>query len=291
MSPDFDPLSDPRLTPARDDLAAAHLEDKLDAPRYVEGEARQASLNSLPLTLTPDPAAEMATELLFGERFTVYDTADGWAWGQAAADGYVGYVPAEALGPAGGAPTHHVSVLLSHIYPAPDLKSRPLMQIPMGAPLALQPGDAEKGFRELHSGGWVYAWHLTPVGQAWGAPLQVALRFLGAPYLWGGRTAAGIDCSGLVQIALMASGRACPRDTDMQAAGLPGYVTLPAHTPPEGGDIVYFPGHVGFMVDGQNLLHANATHMAVTIDPLAEVIEIIKTETDKPPVTCVMRVD
>lgn len=276
---------DPRLTPARPDVAADFLKGKVDAGRFVKGQPRQVTRSRAPLTARSDAACPLSTELLFGETFTVYDEAEGWAWGQAAVDGYVGYVPLGALG-RGSPPTHRISALSSHVYPEPDLKSRPVDALYMTSTVSVAGGN-EKGFAPLAGGGWISARHLSPVGMPWGAVPDIAKQFLGAPYLWGGRTVAGIDCSGLVQIALAAAGITCPRDTDMQANALE--PRLPPDTPPEAGDIVYFPAHVGFMVDETNLLHANATHMAVTIDPLSDVIEIIAGETDKPPVTCLIR--
>ena len=280
---------DPRLTPVRGDIAARHLEGRVTADRFVDGTPCSVGWSRAPLTKVPDAVASLETELLFGEDFTVYEQADGWSWGQAAGgDGYVGYVPSGALSAPVPA-THVVRALSSPVYPESDLKSRARDTLYMGSRVAVPEGEAVKGFVALETGGWIYARHLTEAGTVWGTPLDVARCFLGAPYVWGGRTAAGIDCSGLVQIALTAAGMTCPRDTDMQANGLGRRLT--PDKAPRKGDIVYFPGHVGFMVDADNLLHANATHMAVTIDPLAIVIDIVREETDKPPLTCIIRLD
>ncbi len=275
------------MTPARPDLAADHLEGTVSARRFVTGVARQVTTVRAPLTARPDHASPLSTELLLGETFTVYDDDGAWSWGQADADGYVGYVPTAMLRADPMLPTHRVSALSTHIYPEPDLKSRPLAAVYMGSLVAAVAAEVQNGFVPLITGGWIFGYHLVAMGEAWGEPLGIAKAFLGAPYLWGGRTAVGIDCSGLVQAALLAAGLSCPRDTDMQADDL--RARLPADSAPEAGDLVYFPGHVGFMVDGTNLLHANATHMAVTIDPLADVIAIVKRDTTKPPVTCVVR--
>lgn len=237
----------------------------------------------------PDPAAPLASELLFGEEFAVYDLADGWAWGQAAHDGYVGYVPADCLAPMAARITHRVSRPATHLYPAPDLKTPPLMPLYLGSAVAVA-GEPEKGFVPLASGGYVYAAHLAPKGTYVADPTALAESLLAAPYLWGGRTVAGIDCSGLVQQALLAAGIPCPRDSDQQAASVGRLLSEDVRL--ARGDIVFFPGHVGIMVDDARLLHANATHMAVTVDPLDAVIEIVARglAPGKPPVTARRRV-
>lgn len=269
------PSFDPRVTPARDDLAAAHLRGEIAAPRYAEGHMMTVTSPRAPMKGKPDAAASMTSELLFGESFTVYDSADGWAWGQAGHDGYVGYVPAASLGPVAVAATHRVSSLATHIYPAPDLKLPPLMPLYLGSPVAVA-GPGEKGFLPLASGGFVYAAHLAALDTKVPDLTALAESFLDAPYLWGGRTVAGIDCSGLVQQVMLAAGVACPRDSDQQAAalgqGLPDDASLAR------GDLVFFPGHVGIMLDEVHLLHANATHMAVTVDPLEVVAGIVARE-------------
>ncbi len=275
---------DPRITPVRADLAAAHLRGQVSAPRYAEGQAMTIAASRAAMKGRPDPAASRTSELLFGEGFTVYDCADGWAWGQAAHDGYVGYIPADCLAPAGMPATHMVARLATHIYPAPDLKTPPVMPLYLGSRVRVE-GEPVKGFAPVNGGGFVYAAHLRPLDAPPADPLAVAESFLGAPYLWGGRTVAGIDCSGLVQQALLAAGIPCPRDSDQQAASVGRLLSEDVRL--ARGDIVFFPGHVGIMVDDARLLHANATHMAVTVDPLDAVIEIVARglAPGKPPVT------
>jgi hypothetical protein len=251
-----------RLVPARPDLAAEHLRGEVTAPRYSAGEPRRVSVPLLDLTAGPDPAAERATQLVCGEAFTVYELRpDGLAWGQAASDGYVGYVRADGLGqgsPAGG--RVRVTAPWSQVYARPQVRARTVAELPCLAEVALA-GTAD-AFARLRSGGFVPRAHLVPV-EDW---VGLAERFVGAPYLWGGRSARGIDCSGLVQVALLASGRAAPRDSDMQAAALGS--ALPARARLRRGDLVFWSGHVGIMRDGLTLLHANAHHMAVVAEPL-----------------------
>ncbi len=249
-----------RLVPARPDLAAAHLRGEVDAARYVEGRPMRVGLSLIDLTMTPDRAAGLATQLLPGEPFTVYDeTPDGLAWGQSGYDQYVGWVERGGLVPDRPA-GRRISMIWSHVYVAPGIKARVAGGLPMGADVAVT--GVEDGFARLDEGGFVPARHLEPVA----APhVMQALRFLGTPYLWGGRSARGIDCSGLVQIALMAAGIDAPRDSDMQAAMLGR--ALESDEPAERGDFIFWDGHVGILEAPDLLLHANAHHMAVAREP------------------------
>jgi cell wall-associated NlpC family hydrolase len=208
---------DRRLTPARADLAAEHLRGLVDAPRYSEGRATQVAAASAPLRRSPQAVAPLETEALHGESVTVYDESEGWAWVQLDRDSYVGYMPAAALG-APAEPTHRVAALRTHAYPGPSIKLTPRMALSLGARLTIvaREGDFAVSADGLH----VWLSHLAEIG--WREPdyVAVAERFLETPYLWGGRTSEGIDCSGLVQTALAAAGAASPRDSDMQEAAL-----------------------------------------------------------------------
>ena len=213
------PAYDPRLTPARADLAAKALAGKVDAKRYVEGHVREIVEPQAPLRREPAPDAPLATEALKGERVTIYDeNAEGWAWGQLAADGYVGWLPANALAPPGAAVTHKVSALRTLVFPGPSIKLSPVEALPLGARLAI--ARIEGSLAVTPTGGHVPAAHLAPIDVYETDFVAVAERFLGVPYLWGGKTTLGLDCSGLVQIALTACGIACPRDSDMQEQAL-----------------------------------------------------------------------
>lgn len=251
---------DPRNTPARADLAAAHLEGQIDAPRYVTGQHRMVATSSAPMTSQADPEAGLSSQLLRGEVFTVYDIDDdtGLAWGQAKRDGYVGWIPNFMLEPVEAA-THHVTALMTHCYPEPNLKTRPFDMLPMLSAVTVVDHDGK--WLELSTGGWVPGRHLSEdlPGGDW---VAIAERFIGVPYLWGGKTASGIDCSGLMQVALHAAGLDCPRDSDMQAA-LGADVTGPRQR----GDLVFWKGHVGVLVDADTLLHANAFAMATVLEP------------------------
>jgi cell wall-associated NlpC family hydrolase len=270
------PAYDPRLTPARDDLAAKALAGKVSAKRYVEGHVREIVEPQAPLRSEPAPDAHLSTEALRGERVTIYDeNAEGWAWGQLADDGYVGWLPANALAPPGAAVTHKVSALRTLVFPGPSIKLSPVEALPLGARLAI--ARVEGALAVTATRGYVPAVHLAPIDVYETDFVAVAERFLGVPYLWGGKTTLGIDCSGLVQIALAACGIACPRDSDMQeqALGKPLSADFDG-TAPRRGDVVFWSGHVAIVRDRSTLLHANAFHMAVAIEPIAQAVARIR---------------
>jgi len=267
---------DPRVTPVRADLAAKFLEGNVPAPRYVEGRSYEVIAPQAPLRQEPRPGAPLETEALLGERVTIYDSnAEGWAWGQLAADNYVGWLPLGALAPPGVPPTHKVAALRSFAFPGPSIKLPPIEALPLGAKLAVV--RIEDRLAVTQAGGYVPAAHLKPIGENESDFVAVAERFVGVPYLWGGKTALGLDCSGLVQIALTACGVSCPRDTDMQDAALGNQVRANADwSNLERGDFVFWKGHVAIVHDAASLLHANAFHMAVAIEPIAAAIARIR---------------
>jgi cell wall-associated NlpC family hydrolase len=268
------PAFDPRLTPARADLAAKHLQGKVKAARYVEGRVYDVIEAQAPLRREPRPDAPLDTEALKGERVTIYDTnGEGWAWGQLAADGYVGWLPDNALAPPGAAPTHKVTALRTLVFPGPSIKLPPLEALPLGARLNI--ARIEDRMAVTPSGAYVPAAHLAPLDRNETDFVAVAERFLGAPYLWGGKTALGLDCSGLVQVALTACGVACPRDSDMQEAALGTEVSADPSAL-ERGDLIFWKGHVAIARDRGSLLHANAYHMAVAVEPIADAVTRIR---------------
>jgi cell wall-associated NlpC family hydrolase len=257
---------DPRLTLARADLASTDLEGIVRAARFAEPRQTRLVVASAPLRAAPDVEAEQLDQLLFGEPFDLIETAGGFAWGQAVRDGYVGWVDASALAAGRCEPTHQVTALRTFAFAAPAIKSRPFGPLSLNALVRIS--GAEADLLHAHGAGWIPATHLTPIGSAFAEPAASAERFLGTPYLWGGRDSVGIDCSGLVQQALYAAGLACPRDSDLQARlGAPVEAGELAR-----GDLVFWRGHVGMMLDATRLIHANAWHMAVEIEPLAEAI-------------------
>jgi cell wall-associated NlpC family hydrolase len=259
---------DPRLTPARPDLAAAHLRGKVEAAHFVDGVAQEVVVGLAPMRKEPSHQSTLVTEALHGERVTVYETdEEGWAWGQLAADGYVGWLPAAALLTPGPAPTHRVAALRTLVFPGPSIKLPPADALPLGAGVAVV--REQDSFAVTASGGYMPSRHLQPLASAEADHVAIAERFLGVPYLWGGKSSLGVDCSGLVQVALSACGVPCPRDSDMQEAAFTSSVALDDL---RRGDLVFWKGHVAVARDAGSLIHANAFHMQVAIEPVAEAV-------------------
>ena len=271
--------ADRRTLLARPDLADERLEGLVHSRRFAAVHAMRCVLPAAGIFRAADEASERQDELLFGEGFDALETKDGWAWGQARRDGYVGFVRADALLAAGDPPTHRVGALRTCGFERPDLKSKVVSLLSMNS--LVRAGERRDGYVDTGEGGWIYEPHVSPIGVFETDPVAVGERYIGAPYLWGGRSSLGLDCSGLVQASLQAVGRACPRDTDQQLAAFPdagGRADLTR------GDLVVWKGHVGMMIDGERLLHANAFHMSVAIEPVDEAISRIRTKTGLEPV-------
>lgn len=263
---------DPRVHAFRPEIAATYLKGLVEAERFVEGARYEVNEPIAPLRQAPSHEAAQFTEALLGERVIVYETTEeGWAWGQLDSDGYVGWLSANALALPGPAPTHKVAVPRTLCFPAPDIKRPPLLALPLGARVAIARQDER--FAITATGWHIPQVHLAPIEAKAADFVAVAESLLGGPYLWGGKTALGIDCSGLVQLALQAAGIACPRDSDMQELALGQPV---ARADMRRGDLLFWKGHVAIARDAQTLIHANAHHMMVAIEEAEGAIARIK---------------
>ncbi len=267
-------MLDRRLNAFRPDLADIALRGKVDAERFVTPEPAMVIRPVVALRPKPDRATGIDTELLLGEEVRVFERAEGWAWVQAVDDGYIGYLPEDALGSV-VAPTHIVTVQRTFVYSGADLRFPTRTALSMGSRLTIS-GEAEtRGTRYLllADGGALVAHHLRPVSDP-PAPdyVSVAGLFLETPYLWGGKSGFGIDCSGLVQLAMRLAGHAAPRDSDMQASGL----GMPIERKDlRRGDLVFWKGHVAIMEDEMTMIHANGHTMTVARETLEAAIERI----------------
>jgi cell wall-associated NlpC family hydrolase len=274
------PKLDPRAHVFRGDFADVALAGELAAHHYVEPLAMRCRAARTAVRKAGDAGATAVSELLFGEDFDLFDVQGDWGFGRSAADRYTGWVAMAALAEPGTAPSHRVSARVAPVFGAADIKAPVLMELPFGARVA---GEVGEKFVALSGGGFVHLRHIAPLPAA---PIDVARLFTGAPYLWGGRTPSGVDCSGLVQAALTTTGTPCPRDSDQQLAALG---TAVAFDDRAAGDLVFFPGHVGILATRDRLFHANAHWMSTVEEPLDDVIQRLVASGVEAPVTGVKR--
>lgn len=269
-------LPDPRTSAYRPDLADMALAGRVIAANYAEPVPLRCVVPSIAMRGARSADAVAVSELLFGETFAVVERGPDWSWGYSLHDSYVGYVPSSALGDA-SVPTHRVAAPAGLLFSQASIKSPLVATLPLGAAITVT--GAEGAFHRLECGGFIHERHLGPLRPNGGDPIALAHEFLGTPYLWGGRTRAGIDCSGLVQTVLAATGHDAPRDSDQQRDTLGTAVDLSDIRP---GDIVFFPGHVGIMASVTDLLHANAYWMRTVVEPLADVVARLKPSHEQP---------
>ncbi|PZM16017.1 NlpC/P60 family protein [Rhizobium tubonense] len=268
-------MFDRRLHAFRPDLAEAALEGKVDASRFVEGTPARIAAPVAALRPEPDISRGIDTELLLGEDVLIFERKDGWCWVKAISDGYVGYLPETAVGEAGEAPTHVVVPQRTLLYPEPELRKPHVGVLSMGSRLRIA-GEAEargNHYVVLEDGTAIYASHVRPIGYNDGGDyVEIAARFMETPYLWGGRSGLGIDCSGVVQLSMLMTGRAAPRDTDMQAKGLGSPIEREEL---RRGDLVFWKGHVAIMEDPETIIHANGHTMTVARENFVDAVKRI----------------
>lgn len=250
--------SDRRLLAANPRVAGVDLVGKVKATRFVEGETREVKTSVLDLCAAPEGPRDR--QLLRGDKIRQLESFEGWSFVQSPKDGYVGYVPSDAIGPAQNI-THKVTALATHLYAKPDMKTREIGALSLGAKVAI---IAEQGsFFETQSGEFIPAPHLSPVAEMAADPVTIAEKLLGVPYLWGGNSSFGIDCSGLVQLGLLSAGISCPADSDMQQD-----LGVEASGAARRGDLYFWKGHVAMALGETTLIHANAFHMAVAVETI-----------------------
>ncbi|MBX3573338.1 MAG: C40 family peptidase [Mesorhizobium sp.] len=267
---------DRRLNAFREDLADKRLEGRVEAPSFVAGRPAHVRVPVLDMRRTPSLEAGIDTQLLSGQDVLVFDENEGFAWIQSVSDGYVGYVGSNGLADGASKATHVVTAARTFVYPAPDLKSVPTSALSMGSLVQVVGFEERRGtnYALLPSGEAVIAGHVRDAADRDPDYVAVAERLIHTPYLWGGATAFGIDCSGLVQLSMRMAGRTVLRDSDMQAATI-GTAIDPQRETLRRGDLMFWKGHVAIVTDPETIVHANGHTMTVALEPFADAVSRI----------------
>jgi cell wall-associated NlpC family hydrolase len=278
---------DPRITPAREDLAASWLKERVKADRYIEPARQSIIVPIANIYRSPDSNQVIETQFLFGEPVDVLEVKGDWAWVQSARDSYVGYTAAtniKASKSGDSSPTHRVSNISAFVYPEATIKATPLMSLSYGSLIRVT--EEKPDLCKLATGGYIPTSLIASIDFHADEIIAEAFRFLGTPYLWGGKSSQGLDHSSLVQLVLQANNYQCPRDSDLQEKQMGRPIDRDAV---QAGDLVFFRGHVGLMVDDSTIIHANDRAMAVSIDDLDEYVHW-RSKNGKTPVKMFKRV-